>query len=60
MKLKTKLRAFGAAVLVLNLWLIGYYNVTGLPVLLLTFGFAAVYEWLVVRRAASGGKEEGR
>lgn len=49
MKKTTKLRFIGAAVLVFNLWLIGNYNLKGIPVLILTLGFAALYELLVVR-----------
>ena len=49
MKKATKLRLFGGAVLLFNLWLIGHYNLEGVPVLLLTFGFAIAYELLVVR-----------
>jgi hypothetical protein len=49
MKKKTKLRLIGGCVLLFNLWLIGHYNLEGIPVLLLTFGFAAGYEYLVVR-----------
>lgn len=52
MKKSTKLRLFGGAVLLFNLWLIGHYNLEGLPVLLLTFGFAIGYEMLVVRTAS--------
>lgn len=43
-----KLRFIGVTVLLFNLWLIGQYNLSGLPVLLLTFGFAAGYEHLVI------------
>lgn len=49
MKTSTKLRLFGGAILLFNLWLIGNYNLKGIPVLLLTFGFAIGYEFLVVR-----------
>jgi hypothetical protein len=49
MKTSTKLRLFGGVVLVFNLWLIGAYALQGIPVLLLTFGFAIGYEFLVVR-----------
>lgn len=49
MKSATKLRLFGGGVLLFNLWLIGHYNLIGIPVLLLTFGFAIGYEFLVVR-----------
>lgn len=46
---RTTLWLIGAAILLFNLWLIGNFNISGLPVLLLTFGFAAGYEFLVVR-----------
>lgn len=52
MKKTTKLRLIGGGVLLFNLWLIGHYNLEGIPVLLLTFGFAAGYEYLVVRPAS--------
>lgn len=56
MKTTTKLRIFGAAVLLFNLWLIGQYNLKGLPVLLLTVVFAVAYELLVVRTMAKPDK----
>jgi len=46
----TKLRIFGGIVLLFNLWLIGHYNLQGIPVLLLTIGFAIGYELLIVRK----------
>lgn len=49
MKTTTKLRVFGAAVLIFNLWLIGHYNLSGVVVLVLTFGFAVAFELFVVR-----------
>ena len=49
MQKTTKLRLIGGAVLLFNLWLIGRYNLQGMSVLLLTFGFALGYEFLVVR-----------
>jgi hypothetical protein len=49
MKRSTMLRLFGGAVLLFNLWLIGHYNLKGIPVLLLTFGFAIGFEYLVIR-----------
>lgn len=52
MKKTTKLRLFGGVVLLFNLWLIGQYNLEGIAVLLLTFGFAIGYEIVVVRPAA--------
>ena len=53
---KTQLRLIGGAILLFNLWLIGAYDLQGIPVLLLTFGFAAGYEYLVVRPATGEGK----
>jgi hypothetical protein len=52
MKNRTKLRILGGAVLLFNLWLIGHYSIEGIPVLLMTFGFAITYEYIVVRRAS--------
>lgn len=57
MKKATKLRLFGGAILLFNLWLIGQYNLSGVPVPLLTFGFAIGFEFLVVRPVARGEKE---
>jgi hypothetical protein len=56
MKKSTKLRLFGAAVILFNLWLIGQYNLEGVAVLLLTFGFAIGYELVVVHPAAKAEK----
>ncbi len=53
MKKATKLRLIGGGVLVFNIWLIGYYNLEGIPMLLLTFSFAVGYEYLVVRPASN-------
>jgi hypothetical protein len=50
-KTRTKLRLLGGAVLLFNLWLIGHYSIEGVPVLLMTLGFAIAYEYIVVRRA---------
>ena len=52
MRATTKLRLFGGAIFLFNLWAIGQYNISGIPVLLLTFGFVIGYELLVVRPAA--------
>jgi hypothetical protein len=57
MKQPTKLRLFGGAVLFFNLWLIGQYNLEGVPVLILTFGFAVAYELFVVRPALRRASE---
>ena len=53
----TKLRLIGGLVLLFNLWLIGNYNLEGIPVLLLTFGFAVGYEYLVVRPASRAAEK---
>lgn len=50
MKTRTKLRLLGGGILLFNLWLIGQYAIEGLPVLLMTMGFAIAYEYIVVRR----------
>lgn len=52
MKPRTKLRILGAAIILFNLWLIGQYSISGIPVLLMTFGFAIAFEYFVVRRAS--------
>lgn len=57
MKKTTKLRMIGGLVLLFNLWLIGNYNLKGIPVLLLTFGFVAGYEYLVVRPASKAAEK---
>jgi hypothetical protein len=57
MKKTTKLRLIGGLVLLFNLWLIGNYNLKGIPVLLLTFCFAAGYEYLVVRPASKAAEK---
>lgn len=48
-----RLRWFGAAVLIWNLWLAGHYRIEGFPILVLTFGFAAAFELIVVRGVRS-------
>jgi hypothetical protein len=58
MKKSTKLRLFGGAVILFNLWLIGRYNLGGIPVLLLTFGFAGGFEYLVVRPVSKTEKSK--
>ena len=56
MKKSAKLRLFGGAVILFNLWLIDQYNLEGVAVLLLTFGFAIGYELVVVRPVAKSEK----
>jgi hypothetical protein len=58
MKKATMLRVLGGAILVFNLWLIGHFNIKGIFVLLLTFGFAAGYEALVVRPFAKNSTRQ--
>lgn len=53
----TKMRLIGGAILMFNLWLIGHYNITGIAVLLMTIGFAVVFEYLVVRPTAKSKTE---
>lgn len=53
MKKTTKLRLIGGAVIFLNLMIIGYFNLEGIPVILMTFGFAIGYEYLAVKPAKS-------
>ena len=48
-------RLVGAAIILFFLYLIGKYNISGLPALLLTFGFAFVWESFVVRQGDKGG-----
>ena len=56
MKKSTKLRLFGGAVVLFNLWLIGQYKLEGIAVLVLTLGFAIGYELVVVRPIAKSEK----
>jgi hypothetical protein len=56
----TKFRLLGGVVLIFNLWLIGHYNLAGIPALLLTFGFAVGFEYLVVRPSSSKEKGAGK
>ena len=46
---RQKARIVGALIMFFNLWLIGEYNISGLPVLLMTVGFVVAYEVIVVR-----------
>jgi hypothetical protein len=54
MKKSTKLRLVGGLILLFNLWLIGQYNIEGIPVLLMTIGFAVIFEFAFVRPASRG------
>ena len=46
---KNGVRAIGLCVLVFNLWLIGRYSLGPIATLVLTFGLAAAWEFLLVR-----------
>lgn len=59
MNQQTKLRMFGGCILLINLYVIGHYNLEGFPALLLTLGFAVGYEYLVVRPVISPKAEAG-
>jgi hypothetical protein len=56
----TKLRIFGAIVLLFNLWLIGRYSLKGVPVLLLTLGFAIGFEYIVVKPVSKADQAKNR
>lgn len=49
MKKTTMLRLVGGAVILVILALAGRYNITGIPLLLATFGFAFGFEFLVIK-----------
>jgi hypothetical protein len=57
MKKTTKLRLIGVGILLFNLWLINHYNLGEILALLLTFGFAGGYEYLVVRPASKAAEK---
>ncbi|MCK5236215.1 MAG: hypothetical protein KAR06_04440 [Deltaproteobacteria bacterium] len=47
MKQSTKLRLIGGGIILLNLFIIGWYNIKGIPVLMLTIGVAFVFEAVI-------------
>lgn len=51
---KGKKRLIGAGILLFNLYLIGRYNIEGIPALLLTLGVAAGWEFFVVKEKVTG------
>jgi hypothetical protein len=59
MKKSSKLRLIGGLVMLFNLWLLGKFELGGIPVLLLTLGFIVGYEYLVVRPAAESEEDAG-
>lgn len=54
MTYRTKSRLVGLAILLLNLALIGRYEIRGWVSFLMTFGFAFVWESFVVRKGKAG------
>jgi hypothetical protein len=64
MKRSTTLRLTGGAIVLVNLWAVGHYAISGLPVLLMTVGVAVAFELLLVRPAikdeAAAGKSNAR
>jgi hypothetical protein len=59
MKRSTQLRWVGAIILLAILSLAGAYNITGAPLLLMTFGFAVLYEFALVRPAIKRENNKG-
>jgi hypothetical protein len=59
MKNSSYLRIIGAIILLAILTLCGAYEVNGPALLLLTFGFAALYEFSLVRPAIKREKNKG-
>ena len=49
MKTSTKLRILGGVIILFNLTFAGYYTIEGIPLLMMSFGFAIGYEYLIVR-----------
>lgn len=52
---KNTLRIIGGIIILFNLWLVGHYQLTGIMVLLLTFGVALLFEFVLVKQFASDG-----
>ena len=50
------LRVFGGSILLFNFGLIGLYKITGILLLLMTFGFAVAFEFFVVRPCSQARK----
>lgn len=68
MKRSKLLRLIGGSIILVNLWTAGHYNISGIPLLLMTVGVAVAFEFLLVRPAIkdeaaageSNASEEGR
>lgn len=50
MRHSTLVRIIGGMILLVNLYIVGHYNIKGPMVLVMTFGFAIVWELLFVQR----------
>lgn len=50
---KKQLRTIGGVIILLNLWLIGNYNLTGMFVLIGTVGVAMLFELVLIKKFAS-------
>nr|WP_181718251.1 hypothetical protein [Psychrobacter sp.]QJS05345.1 hypothetical protein [Psychrobacter sp.] len=50
---KKAFRIIGGIIILFNLWLIGHYQLTGIMILLLTFGVALLFEFVLVKQFAS-------
>ena len=48
MKKATTLRLFGGTLILFLLWFVGHFNIGGIPMVALIFGFAIGYEVLIV------------
>lgn len=63
MKKHSWLRLIGGLILLVNLMLAGRYNLGGVALLLVTFGFAIFWEYVVVRpvarKSAASAPDEG-
>ena len=50
---KKMIRIIGGIIILINLVIIGAYNIEGLMVLVLTFGVAILFEFVLVKQFAS-------
>ena len=47
---KITVRIIGVVIIIFNLWLIGNYNITGIPVILMTVGVALFFELIIIKK----------
>ena len=50
---KKMIRIIGGIIILINLVIIGAYNIEGLMILVLTFGVAILFEFVLVKQFAS-------